>query len=62
MPKLPVGVVVEGVVVGGELTGGLLGTVATAVVHAGVMPGAGLAVDTQVLPFQPHHRQDLFSW
>jgi hypothetical protein len=30
--------------------------------QAGVVPGAGLLLDTQVWPFQLHHRQDLFSW
>jgi hypothetical protein len=59
MPKSPVGVVVET-----ELTGGVEGVVLTdtALEHTGVMLGAGLALDTQVLPFQLHHRQDLFSW
>jgi hypothetical protein len=35
---------------------------AAALLQAGVSAGAGLALDTQVLPFQLHHRQALLSW
>jgi hypothetical protein len=30
--------------------------------QAGVALAAGFSLETQVWPFQLHHRQDLFSW
>jgi hypothetical protein len=42
-----------------ELLGGL--AAAVELEQAGVMLGSGLLLATQVLPFQDHHRQPLFS-